>query len=255
MKPLRRSKPLLSQETYNLVPKIVRPAVRLLKSAGVNDETIYQAVAKACRQHAKERVRGVEVAFERFLQLTDIVMNWARDPEFIDQYGAPKKLNLCSEEPSFQRLIEKAGVPVPLCEAVEQLRELHSVRLCDRNRKVRLLSHVLLSVRPRYFVIAPVLDEMRRFLETIEHNVCANPSALEGRMQRTVMCTSMDPAQFPEAQRFVRQNAQSFLDALDEKLNSCQSRKQNGHFGYGAGIYVFVDRSSTQKRAARRRRA
>jgi hypothetical protein len=217
----RPAKASLTRKTDRLVPKILRPAIRLLKSAGVSDAAIYQAVAQACRQHAKERVRGVEIDFDRFLQLNDIVTVWARDPEFIDDQGTPKELSLHDEAPAFQRLVEKAGVPIGVVDAVEELRELQAVRLCGRNRRIRLRSHVLLSVRPRYFVIAPVLDEMRRFLETIEHNVCKYPSALEGRMQRTVVCTSLDPARFPEAQRFVRQNAQSFLEALDEKLSTC----------------------------------
>jgi hypothetical protein len=253
VRPIRKPQPVLSRETKNYVPRILRPAVRLLKSAGVSDAAIIEAVSNACRQHAREKVRGIEIGFDRLRELVDIVILWARDPEFVDDQGAPKQLSLVNEGATFQRLVSKSRVSMGTQDAVKHLCELRSARLCDKNRKIRLLSHVVLSVTPRHFVVAPVLDEMRRFLETIEHNVCTNAQAWEGRMQRTVMCWSLDPARFSEAQRFVRQNAQSFLDALDEKLSTCRSRERDSGLSYGAGVYVFVDQSSARRRATRRR--
>jgi hypothetical protein len=174
-------------------------------------------------------------------------MVWARDPEFIDEKGFPKKLNVANTAPSFHRLIDKSGVSLGASEALKDLLLLQSVRLFEKNKRVRLISNVLLSVTPDRFVVAAVLDEVRRFLETIEHNVCENPDALDGRMQRTVLCESFDPDRFPEAQRFVRQNAQSFLDALDEKLSTCKSQSTESRMRYGAGIYVFVDHRKSQR--------
>jgi hypothetical protein len=251
---IKSKKKRQTEEAQNLVPRILKPLIRLLKASGVSDTSISEAVDTACRLHGKERVRGVNLDFERYCALADVVMMWARDPEFIDDRGLPKRLNTDATEPSFQRLMDKSGVAVGIDEAVKSLRDLHSIQFCGNRRQIRLTSHVLLSVTPRHFVVGAVLDEIRRFLETIEHNVCENPDAIHGRLQRTVMCASLDPDRFPEAQRFVRLTAQTFLDALDEKLNACSVKQTTGQLRYGAGIYVFVDPERNLKKIKRRKR-
>jgi len=243
----------MTEEADNLLPKIVHPLIRLLKASGVRDASIFETVGAACREYESETIRGVDMDFDRYCELADVVMVWARDPEFIDEAGLPQKLYLDGGQPSFRRLVEKAAVNIDVNEVVKGLRKLHSVHVYDKNRQVRLVSHVLLSVTPNHFVVGAVLDEIRRFLETIEHNVCENPDALDGRMQRTVLCASLDPKRFPEAQRFVRLNAQGFLDALDEKLSTCRSKTAPQRLRYGAGIYVFVDKNPNTKSKNKRR--
>jgi hypothetical protein len=98
------------------------------------------------------------------------------------------------------------------------------------------------------FLAAPMLNEIRRFAETIEHNVCNDPGPYEGRMQRSAYSATLDPEQFAEVQRFVRLSGQTFLDAVDEKLASCSL--PSGHkrsLKYGVGVYVFVDRTAKRR--------
>jgi hypothetical protein len=94
----------------------------------------------------------------------------------------------------------------------------------------------------RRFVAAPMLNEIRRFAETVEHNLCDDPGPGDGRIHRWAQCASLDPKEFPEAQRFIRLNGQTFLDAVDEKLSSCALKGNNKRgLRYGVGIYAFVD--------------
>jgi hypothetical protein len=233
---------------------VMRPVVRILRASGVGESSIRSATARACRQYARNPTRGVQLEHVPFLELADIVMVWARDPEFIDETGSPMKLRLTGPA-SFESLLRKAGVSIRADSALEQLEALGSVQRCDRGRRVRLVSNVLLTVRGKQFVVGPLLDSIRRFLETIEHNFCEAPPAHDGRMHRWAFCSSLDPDQFAEAQRFVRLSGQAFLDAVDEKLGSCttvHSRKSGRP--YGVGVYVFVDSEPTRPARVRRAR-
>jgi len=225
-----------------LVFQVLRPVVRLLKACGVSEAAITAAVARAFRRYARSAVRGVWLDQSSYRQLAEIVMLWARDPEFIDERGSPKKLGVKGANSSFRRLLQKAGVSIDWNRALTQLHALGSIQLCDGRRRVRLVSHVLLMVMGKRFLVAPMLHEIRRFAETIEYNVCANPGPMQARMQRWAECRSLDRAQFAEVQRFVRLNGQALLDAVDEKLSSCAVRGgRKPGLGYGVGFYVFVD--------------
>jgi hypothetical protein len=99
------------------------------------------------------------------------------------------------------------------------------------------------------FLAAPLLNEIRKFAETLEHNVCNSPGPYKGRMQRSAHSTTLDPEQFTEVQRFVRLSGQTFLEGVHEKLASCSlPRGHKRGLEYGVGVYVFVDR--TAKRGA-----
>jgi hypothetical protein len=88
-----------------------------------------------------------------------------------------------------------------------------------------------------------MLNEIRRFAETVEHNLCDDPGPGGGRIHRWAQCASLDPKEIPEVQRFIRLNGQTFLDAVDEKLGSCALKGNNKHGGVrcGVGIYAFAD--------------
>jgi len=227
-----------------LVFEVLRPVVRLLKACGLSESAITAAVGRAFRRYARSAVRGVWLDQGSYRQLADIVMLWARDPEFIDDRGVPKKLAVKGVNSPFRRLLQKTGVSIDGNRALKQLHALGSIQPCDGGRRVRLVSHVLMMVMGKRFLVAPMLHEIRRFAETIEYNVCANPGSLRARMQRWAECKSLDPAQFAEVQRFVRSNGQALLDAIDEKLSSCAvQRSKRPGLRYGVGVYVFVDDS------------
>jgi hypothetical protein len=187
-------------------------------------------------------------------------MVWAGDPAFIDEAGSPVKLTLEGgpgpgpRADSFPYLLKKAGVSLAADRALEQLRALGSVQRCDRGRRVRLVSHVLTGVMGDRFLAAPMLDAIRRFAETVEHNLCASPAAAERRMHRSAGCASLDPRELGEVQRFVRSSGEAFLDAVDEKLHSCARKDAKERLRYGVGVYVFMDPAGkTRDRRPRRR--
>jgi len=235
----RRTSPVPNE----LVFDVVRPLVRILIACGISERRIRSATERACREYVQDPAPAVQRARVPFLELADVVMVWATDPDFIDETGSPMKLRVAGGRHSFERLLKKVGISIPPASALEHLEALGTVQRCDRGRRVRFVSNVLLAVSGNQFVATPLLDSVRRFLETIEHNLYEKRSAGFGLMQRWAVCSSLDPEQFSEAQRFVRLSGQSFLNAADEKLGSCKTKgSQNTGRPYGIGIYAFLDR-------------
>lgn len=223
------------------------PIVHLLKISGIAEDAFRSAWEQACRAHPRTAARGVWLNRACFLQLADLVRVWARDPEFIDETGSPRRLRLAGGvrqgRDSFAYLIKKARVSIEARSALERLQALRAVQRCNRGRRVRLVSDVLPGVAGSRFLAAPMLDAVRRLAETVEHNVCAQAAAAQGRMHRWVGCASLDARQLGEVQRFLRLSGQAFLDAADEKLLSCSRKRTGRRRLYGVGLYVFVDRA------------
>jgi hypothetical protein len=247
MKAARSTGALSDKEALRVTRATLRPIMRILKRSGISDRIILEAVSTVCRQHRTEPTYGIACDSARVRALADILMVWAREPEFIDERGLPMDLNVDQAYPSFDDLLKKAQIRVPAAEALEQLCALRAVQLCDRKRKVRLKSRVLISAVGYRFLIAPVLEDIRRFAETVEHNVCEAPGALDGRMQRTTLCASLNPKQLLEVQSFARHTGQAFLEALDEKLGACTTSSGRNGIEYGAGVYIFVDDRKSER--------
>jgi Family of unknown function (DUF6502) len=234
---------------------VFRPLVRLLKASGIRDLTILAAVGLTCKKYANEPVTGCWLDGARFSQLSEILSVWMQDPDFSDENGEPCKLNLGRKSPCLSDVLRKSGVLAHPDQTLEELRELGAVQVCGRNR-LRLVSNVLFSVRGKNFLAVPSFNAIRRLAETIEHNVLDSPGALEGLMQRSAYCLSLDQRQFNEVQRFVRLGGQTFLDAVDEKLRvSVTHEKRRAGPRYGVGVYVFVDPPARLGHRHRDRRA
>lgn len=242
--------------SHRAVFDVLRPIVHVLRASGFAEAQVRSAADEACRLYARSRTRGVWVDKDQLAEYVQLVMVWTRDPQFIDETGQPKRLSLADEAPdSFRALLRRAKCSVEPARALAQLRALGSVRLSDRRQRVRLLSNVVIAVTGERFAVGPALDSIRRFAETIEHNLCERRTS-EGRMHRWAICHALDPEQFAEVQRYVRTNGQIFLEAVDEKLNS-YAKPRGGRRScptYGVGVYVFVEEPPKARRGTVKRR-
>src|SRR5688572_23135187 len=138
MKAARATSALPEKEALRMTRATLRPIVRILKRSGISDRIILEAVSAICRQHRSEPTYGIACDGIRVRALADVLMIWARDPEFTDERGLPMDLNVGNTYPSFRDLLKKGQIRVPATEALEQLLALRAVQLSDRKRKVRL---------------------------------------------------------------------------------------------------------------------
>ncbi len=248
------------QESQRAAFEVLRPIVHLLRAAGVAAGSVRSASEQALRGYARVPARGAWMDRACFQQLVDVLTVWAGDPEFIDETGLPARLTLAGgpgpapRPGSFPRLLKKAEVSLTAHRVLEQLQALGAVQQCDRGRRLRLVSHVLPGVMGGRFLATPMLDAIRRFAETVEHNLCARPAGAERRMHRCAACASLDPRELGEVQRFVQSSGDAFLDAVDEKLLSSARKDAKERLRYGVGLYVFMDPAgkTSERRPPRR---
>ncbi len=247
--------------SHRIVFDVMRPVVRILRVSGFSEEEILSVVARCCKLYARSPARGIwldqthglGLDQARITELMNLLRVWSQDPEFVDESGQPERLTIEGGAGSFRALLRRAKCSLSSRRTLEQLQALGSVQLCDRGRRVRLLSDVLVPVKRNRFAVAPMLNSLRWFEESLEHNLCDNPRRGEGRLHRWVICADLNPARLVEVERYVRANGQTLIESIDEKLSSCsiRSSKRRG-ITYGVGLYVFID-TPPRKRPRRTR--
>jgi hypothetical protein len=253
--------PTLAQ-SHRFACEVLRPVVHVLRACGIPESVLRVESERAYGRYARISSRGVWTARACFPQLARILTVWSRDPAFIDEAGSPRRLPLGAGAGSFAALLRKAAVSLTASEAIGYLQALECIRRCDRGRRVRLASNVLLGLMGSRFLAAPMLDAVRRFAETAELDLCGR-RAVDTRMHRWADCARVDPRQLPELQRFVRSSGQTFLEAVDEKLLACAVPRRGAAarrtvrrgLRYGVGVYVHLDEAGKPRAGGGRRSA
>lgn len=250
--------------SHRAVFDALRPIVRILRTSGFAEDAVRSAVDRACRLYARSPARGMWLDHtgglgldqERIAELTSLLRVWSQGPDFVDQTGQPKRLSLDGRAGSFRALLRRANCSIASQRALANLRSLGSVQLCDGGKRVRLVSDVLIPVKGKRFVVAPMIESIRWFGETLEHNLCDGPRPGTGRWHRWAISTALDPARLPEIERYVRSTSQTAIESIDEKMSSCKIRATNRRgITYGVALYVFMDRSKRRRRPGAKRRS
>ncbi len=228
---------LLTQWTYSML----RPVVRILRSAGVSHGSIQQAVQNAYQQCGGETPKGrlSSGSSERAVHaLAPIPDAWAHSSDWTDPSGTPRELTLNKDDPQgFFALVRSVS---PLLDPVAVLKELLHLRIAHpvgNTGRVRLLRSTLLHVGDDSFIVETVFRELQRFAETVEHNIFRNRRIEDGRFQTTAACLRLDPHCFDAFSRFVKRNGQMFLESADDRLKTYPEIR--GGAGYGVGLFVF----------------
>lgn len=224
---------------------VVRPIVRVLRAAGLTEAQITGCVAEAVRQHTADQTRGHLGSGTRrdtLTALAEITALWARSPDWTDSAGRPRELSLRPGDPKgFAALVHTAEPRLSATEALAQLRRHEVVRLAPNAQSVRLVTHVLLQPMGSGFAVEATLKDLRRFAETLEHNIFARAAGQPGRMQRMASRMALNPARFQDFERFVMRNGQIFLESADDILGTYVAREGRGGAGFGVGLFVYQD--------------
>ncbi|MGH8219204.1 MAG: hypothetical protein ACREUT_11685 [Steroidobacteraceae bacterium] len=243
--------------SHQILFNVLRPVVRILRVSGFEEEEIRSVVARACKLYARtpargmwlDQTHGLGLDQARVTELMDLLRVWSQDPEFVDDSGQPKRLSLDAGAGSFRALMRRAKCSRASRRTLEQLQALGSVQLCNRGKQVRLLSDILVPVKRKRFAVAPMLNSLRWFEESLEHNLCDSPRRGEGRLHRWVICADLNPARLMDVERYVRSNGQTLIESIDEKLSSCAVRSPKRRaITYGVGLHVFIERPVKRQR-------
>jgi hypothetical protein len=211
----------------------LRPVVRILRAAGVAQGDIVDGVKRACAEHTLDKPTGrlgSGTRYQSMLALAAVTSAWARSPEWTDISGGARELSLRKDDAKgFAGLVRSVSPGLNPASALKELQLMNAVRVIANSSLVRLVSHAGIPDGEDAFSIEPVLRDLQRFAETLEHNVFRNRQAEDGRMQSTVARLSIDPTKFADFARFAARNGQLFLDSADDRLRSSRD------FGDGTG--------------------
>jgi hypothetical protein len=232
---------LLSKWVYG----VLRPIVRILRSAGVSEASLLEGVKRASAQHdgdVKKGRLGSGSRYESLLALSSVVGAWTRSSAWTDDLGHARELSLRKEDPrGFAALVRSVD---PRLNAPAVLKELHGmevVALLANSTAVRLLHHSVLDSSEETFSVEPVLRDLQRFAETLEHHVFRDRGLPSGRTQVTAARLSIDPKKFDDFCRFIARNGQMLLDSADDRLNSYREVADGAGANYGVGVFVFFE--------------
>jgi hypothetical protein len=232
---------LLSKWAYG----VLRPVVRILRSAGVSEASLLAGVKRASAQHDGDEKKGrlgSGSRYESLLSLSGVVGAWARSSAWTDDLGHARELSLRKEDPKgFAALVRSVDPRLNAPAVLKELQSMEVVRILANATGVRLLRHSVLNTNDETFSVEPVLRDLQRFAETLEHHVFRDRGIPSGRMQITAARLSIDPAKFDDFCRFVTRNGQMLLDSADDRLNSYRTVADDAGANYGVGVFVFFE--------------
>jgi hypothetical protein len=232
---------LLSRWMYG----VIRPVVRILRSAGVSEASLLESVRRASAQHDGDAIKGrlgSGSRYESLLALGSVTGAWARSSAWTDDSGHARELSLHSEDPKgFAGLVRSVDPHLNAPAVLKELQSMAVVRVLANSKGVRLLRHSVLNTSEETFSVEPVLRDLQRFAETLEHHAFRDRSIGSGRLQITAARLSIDPSKFDDFCRFVTRNGQMLIDSADDRLNSYREVPDGAGPNYGVGLFVFFE--------------
>ena len=99
---------------------VLRPVVRLLRAAGLTEETIHAQVNRALALHRQDTVRGridAPMSQERVRALSNLLAAWSRTPDWAGTDGMPR------DPPLSRRLVGGNRTRIAAGSALVQLRD------------------------------------------------------------------------------------------------------------------------------------
>lgn len=241
----RRSSPFRSVEhsrkARNCASKVLRPLLRVLRAAGLSKTELIEVCEKNI-QELSERARPSRIrSLPHHVPLEEIVSRWANDPAYLDQ-GGSMRLRVRGKKPNVQSLVKSVAPKLSPKLVLRALKRSRVVRV-TKDGKVELLSRFY-SARKRGTVDLEFFTNMTTdFLRTQEFNFLKNPPMGHGLFQRRAHKVNSAARLAPVFNRYVREQGQLFLEAIDEWLVRHQPKngksRRKKRVRLGVGIYVI----------------
>jgi hypothetical protein len=226
-------------------PRTVDQFVWLLLRAGITPAQLTQVVGASLRKHRK--TRALAMPSPEVLEYSRVLTHWQNEPEYLDEYGNARSLNLAGRSASFASLVRQS---IPNAQASEVLAVLSRHGLVSNVRKgrVRMLATAFLPRRQqRAHFLAYTLSSLEGIFDTCYSNLTIkDPQNNIGQMQRTAVAERFDMTHLPEYDTFLRDSAAAFLvkhDAWLKRREIKQTPSPKSRIGYvGVGIFGFKAR-------------
>ena len=206
-----------------ILDRIAAAMSYMLEQSGVSVEQFVSMMsAHAVNSSPADQPRrtGQSLTLEQAHFLSDLVGEWHRHPDYVDDVGEPRVLTVKSSKPSFQSLCQlvanqKGSAPDS---SPEQL--LHFL---IANQAVEMTDDGLARVIDRTFFynrsglgLAMQLSRLAVYAETVEHNT-RNEG---GRFDKAATVADLPADAIPLINKFLYENGMQFLQEADDFMES-----------------------------------
>ncbi|MBL8326430.1 MAG: hypothetical protein JNJ89_15875 [Rubrivivax sp.] len=158
------------------------------------------------------RMRNAPFSPEHHNRAGRVLAAWARERDFIDAQGRPRRLALQDGEASFAELVRRFSGDMPVRAVLDELERVGAARRTDTGE--------VEYVRPMFIARRGVADKLdllgtdvADLITTIDHNVQHGDT--DPRFQRKVMYRDMPASVVPEFRMLVAAHGMAVLQQLD----------------------------------------
>jgi hypothetical protein len=223
-------------------PRTLDQFIWLLLRAGITPDQLTRVMRASLRKH--RNTRALAMPSPEVLEYSRVLTHWQNEPEYLDEYGNARSLNLTGRSASFASLVRQS---IPNAQASEVLAVLsrHGLVSNARNGRVRMLATAFLPRREqRAQFLAYTLSSLEGIFDTCYSNLTTkDPKKHLGQMQRTAVSERFDMRRLAEYDAFLRDSAAAFLvkhDSWLKRREIKQTTATNNRIGYvGVGIFGF----------------
>jgi len=174
-----------------------------------------------------------------------VLAAWHDDPRFLAPNGDPAVLPIFGKKRSFERLVERYGVGIPVRAMLDELMQLDAVERLE-DQKVRAKSRVPIMTGLTNRSIAAVGERGRDLLETLAHNVRRSSQPF---FEATAVIDDGDLELVNFVRREIAEQGTNFINSANSLLNRSQIKrgsktaKPSKPVRLGVTVYYFQEES------------
>jgi hypothetical protein len=169
---------------------------------------------------------------------------WARDPDFTDAAGQPRRLELQDGPASFAELVRRHTGDMPARAVLDELMRVGAVQ-CGEDKRVALVARAYVPQRGGVEKLGILGADVADLIATIDHNI--EQGAADPRYQRKVMYEGVPIRALTGFRALSAARAQDLLEKLDSWLATHTPTLANDQpdapcARVGMGVYYFEER-------------
>lgn len=224
--------------------------------SGLTRKEVQRLVEEA--ESAQPGEAGALAQPERHNRAGRVLAAWARERDFLDRQGRPRRLSLHEGEASFAELVRRFSGDVPMRAVLDELERVGAVKRTD-DGEVEYVRPMFLGRQDAADKLELLGTDVADLIATIDHNVIHGSS--DPRFQRKVMYRDMPASVVPEFRMLVAAHGMAVLQQLDVFLASRRggaaaedTQSDEPTVRLGLGIYYFEEGQPPAPEAKTRKR-
>jgi hypothetical protein len=210
--------------------------------SGLTRKEVQRLVEEASDGPARD---AAAAAPERHNRAGRVLAAWARERDFIDAAGRPRRLPLQEGAGSFAELVRRFSGDMPVRAVLDELERLGAARRTE-DGQIEYLRPMFLGRSSATDKLDLLGTDVADLITTIEHNV--QHGEADPRFQRKVMYRDMPASVVPEFRMLVAAHGMAVLQQLDVWLSAHRAgvdpadpANHEPKVRLGLGVYYFEE--------------